>query len=133
MGAPDAVGVGANCAGAPAGGLNSFYISYSTKMPALRVLNSAKLIRVEATAFNDAFQGADGDGFAAVQGDYHLTAIFVPPFLMTASLSVHHIIMLTQNLNHFVRATKLETGDSRNGEFHCFRPFMQLDGSGFKP
>ena len=53
---------GANCAGAPAGGLNSFYISYSTKMPALRVLNSAKLIRVEATAFNDAFQGPMGMG-----------------------------------------------------------------------
>jgi hypothetical protein len=35
-----------------------------------------------------------GDGFAAVHGDNHLTAIFVPPFLVAASLPDHHKIML---------------------------------------
>jgi hypothetical protein len=38
-------------------------------------VGSSKIFRVQAAAFNDAFQSADGDGFAAVHGHNHLPSV----------------------------------------------------------
>lgn len=47
---------------------------------------SPKVVDLEAAAFNDAFEGANWNRLVSVSGDNHLTAIFVPPFLMAAVL-----------------------------------------------
>ena len=48
--------------------------------------NLSKILHVQAAAFNDAFERAEGNGFAAVHGHNHLPAILVPPFLVAAGL-----------------------------------------------
>jgi hypothetical protein len=47
---------------------------------------SAKILNVQAAAFNDAFQGSDGNWFAPVHGHDYLATILVPPFLVAARL-----------------------------------------------
>jgi hypothetical protein len=46
----------------------------------------SKIILSQATAFDDAFQRADGNRFIAMHGNNDLPSIFMAPFLMTARL-----------------------------------------------
>jgi hypothetical protein len=62
-----------------------------------RQVESAKFLHVQAAAFNNAFQGANGDSLAAMQGHNYLTAILVPSLLVAASLPDHHKSMPAQN------------------------------------
>jgi hypothetical protein len=55
---------------------------------------SAEIFHVQAAAFDDAFQRADGNGFVAVHGHNHLSAIRMTPFLMAAGLSYQHKAVL---------------------------------------
>lgn len=45
-----------------------------------------KVVDLEAAAFHDALEGANWNRLVSVGGDNDLTAIFMPPFLMTALL-----------------------------------------------
>jgi hypothetical protein len=45
---------------------------------------STKSLHVQTAAFNNAFKGANRDGFVAVHGDNHLSAIFMTSFLVAA-------------------------------------------------
>lgn len=76
---------------------------YKQAPPTALVTLSAKIFHVQATAFNDAFQRADRDGFVSVHGDNDLPAVLMAPFLVTAGLSNELKAVLAQNLDDFLR------------------------------
>jgi hypothetical protein len=61
----------------------------------------SKIVNRQATPIDDAFESADGNRFAAVHGNYHLTPICMPPFLMAAFLTDHRKTVFTQDTNYF--------------------------------
>ena len=46
-----------------------------------------EIFHVQAAALDDAFQRANRNRFAAVHGHDDLSSVFMPPFLMAASLT----------------------------------------------
>src|SRR5438045_1539213 len=64
----------------------------------------SKYIHVEAAAFDDVFERANRDWFAAVIGDNHLPTVRMSPFLMTATLAHEDESVLLQDLRDFSRA-----------------------------
>jgi hypothetical protein len=48
---------------------------------------TTEVINVQATSFNDALEGSPWERFVAVDGDDHLPAIGMTPFMMTALLA----------------------------------------------
>jgi hypothetical protein len=63
--------------------------------------SSTKGIHVQAAAFDNAFQSADGNGFASMHCNDHLAAIFMTPFLVAPRLGNHHKTILAQNFDNF--------------------------------
>ena len=64
-------------------------------------LSLAEFFHIDAAAFDDAFQRAEGDGFAAVHGDDDLMPIGVPPFLMAALLRDQGKAVAAENAGDF--------------------------------
>lgn len=62
--------------------------------------SSTKCIYAQSAAVNNAFQRANGNGFAGVHCHDHLAAILVPPFLVAAGLGNHHKTILAQNFDN---------------------------------
>jgi len=91
---------------------------------------SAEVFHVQAAAFNDAFQRADGNGFVAVHGHNHLPAIFMTPFLMAAGLCNQHEAMLAQNLDDFLRIANWESPAHGTASSMSFAPLCSLTGEG---
>ena len=46
----------------------------------------SNIFHIQAAAFKDAYECAEGNGLAAVHGHNHLPAIFVTPLLVAAGL-----------------------------------------------
>jgi hypothetical protein len=63
-----------------------------------------KYIHVEAAAFDDVFERANRDWFAAVIGNDDLPPVRMSPFLMTATLAHEDESVLLQDLRDFSRA-----------------------------
>jgi len=79
-------------------------ISSAAVVPAwnrLRLLLT-KIFRVQAAAFDDAFQRANRNRLAAVHGDDDLPAVFVPPFLVAARLTDAEKTVQAQNFDDFL-------------------------------
>ena len=96
-----------------------------------RGTKSAEIIRIQAAAFDDAFQRADGDGFAAVLGDDDLSSVGMPPFLMAAALVHEEETMLAQYADDVVGVADWEVpaqGRSSSTSLACLRS-LTGDGS----
>ena len=91
---------------------------------------STKSLHVQAAAFNNAFEGADGDGFAAMHGHNHLSAIFVTPFLVAARLGNHRKTMLAQNFDDFPCAANWIPVAHGTASSIIFAPLGNLTGAG---
>ena len=91
---------------------------------------SAELFHVQAAAFDDAFQRADGDGFAAVHGHNQLTAIFVTLFLMAAGLRHQLKAVPAQNLDDFPGVADWESPAHGTASSMSFAPLFILTGAG---
>ena len=78
---------------------------------------SSKVFHIQTAAFNDAFEGANRDHFAAVHRYDNLSPVGVSPLLMTAGLAEELKVVPAQHANDFVWHCKLETAGSWNREF----------------
>jgi hypothetical protein len=92
--------------------------------------DSAKFLNVQAAAFNDAFQGADGNGFAPVHGHDHLPAIFMTPFLVTPGLRHQREAMLPQYFDNFFRVANWKPSAHGTASSINFAPLFILTGAG---
>src|SRR5277367_5353620 len=91
---------------------------------------STKIFHVQAAAFNDAFQRADGNGFAAVHGHNHLPSVFVTPFLVAAGLPHQFKAMLAQNFDDFLRVANWKPLAHGMASSMSFAPLCSLTGEG---
>src|SRR5664280_426762 len=83
--------------------------NFSTFHDSPRRLRSTEIIRRQAAPFNDALEGADGDGFVAVHGHDHLPAVGMAPFLMASLLADHDESMAAQDSNDIFGAANWES------------------------
>jgi hypothetical protein len=63
-----------------------------------------EVIQAEATAFNNALEGSNRNWLVPVQGDNHLPATGMPPFLMTALLTDYNESISLQYAGNIIRA-----------------------------
>ena len=90
----------------------------------------AEVFHVQAAAFNDAFQRADGNGFVSVHGHNHLPAIYVTPFLMTAGLRHQFKAVPAQNFDDFLCVANWESPAHGTASSINFAPLFILTGVG---
>lgn len=91
---------------------------------------SAEVFHVQAAAFNDAFQRADGNGFVSMHGHNHLPAIFMTPFLMAAGLRHQFKAVPAQNLDDFPGVANWESPAHGTASSINFAPLFILTGVG---
>jgi hypothetical protein len=91
---------------------------------------SAESFHVQTTAFNDAFQSADGNGFAPMHGHDHLLAIFMTPFLVTSGLSHQRKAVLAQNFDDLFGVANWEPSAHGTASSINFAPLFILKGAG---
>ena len=91
---------------------------------------STESLYVQATAFNNAFKGANRDGFVAMHGHDHLSAIFVTPFLVAARLGNHRKTMLAQNFDDIPCAANWIPAAHGTASSIIFAPLGSLTGAG---
>ena len=91
---------------------------------------STKSLYVQAAAFNNAFQSANGNAFVAVHGHDHLAAVFVTPFLVAARLGDHRKTMLAQNFDDFPCAANWIPATHGTASSIIFAPLGNLTGAG---
>jgi hypothetical protein len=84
---------------------------------------STKCIHVEAAAFDDVFERANRDWFAAVISDDHLPSVRMSPFLMTAALASENESVLLQDLRDFSRAADRESAAHGSASSSTFAPW----------
>ena len=91
---------------------------------------SAEVFHVQAAALDDAFQRADGNGFASVHGHNHLPAISMTPFLMAAGLRHQFKAVLAQNFDDFLGVANWESSAHGTASSISFAPLFILTGAG---
>src|SRR5471030_3235499 len=91
---------------------------------------SAEIFHVQTAAFNDAFQSADGNRFAAVHRDDDLPSVFTPPFLMAAGLRHEGKSVFPQNFYNFLRVANGESPAHATASSSNFAPLFNLTGAG---
>jgi hypothetical protein len=92
--------------------------------------SSTKGIHIQAAAFNNTFQGADGKCFAAMHCHDHLAAIFVTPFLVTARLGNHRKTIPSQNFDNFPCVANWIPPAHGTASSIIFAPLGNLIGAG---
>ena len=85
---------------------------------------------IQAAPFDDAFEGAKGYQFAAVHGHNNLTAIFMTPFLMAASLPNHDKTMPTKHFDNLLGIANWKPAAHDTANSINFAPLLILTGDG---
>jgi hypothetical protein len=85
---------------------------------------------IQAAPFDVAFEGAKGYQFAAVHGHNNLTAIFMTPFLMAASLPNHDKTMPTKHFDNLLGIANWKPAAHDTANSINFAPLLILTGDG---
>jgi hypothetical protein len=85
---------------------------------------------IQAAPYDDAFEGAKGYQFAAVHGHNNLTAIFMTPFLMAASLPNHDKTMPTKHFDNLLGIANWKPAAHDTANSINFAPLLILTGDG---
>ena len=91
---------------------------------------SEEIFHGQAAAFNDTFQSADGNGFAAVDGYYHLPTAFVTLFLVTAGLRDQAEAVFAQYFDDFLGVANWKSPAHGTASSMSFAPLRSLTGAG---
>ena len=93
-------------------------------------MNLPECFHVQAAAFNDAFERADGNGFAAVHGYDCLPSIDMTPLLMATLLAHERKTVFTENADDIVSVANWKFAAQGRATSRSFAPLENSTGEG---
>jgi len=106
------------------------YVSEIGRVFAASHPNLSEICHIQTAAFNDTFERAEGNGFAAMHSYNHLAAIFMPPFLVAAGLCNQNKTVVSQNFDDFLGIANWKPLAHGKASSTSLAPLFSLTGEG---